>query len=50
VALACVGVTADGIILVRQPNNEDDVEGSGCVIEKLRHDGLHPYRRDKKGI
>lgn len=40
-ALACVGVAADGIILIRQPYNKDDIECCSCVIEKLRHDGFH---------
>lgn len=40
--LARIGVAADGIVLVGQPHDEDDVEGSGGVIEELGHDGLHP--------
>ena len=45
-AFACVGVAADCIILVSQPNNENDVESCGCVIEKLRHDSFHPCESD----
>lgn len=32
---ARVGVAADGIVLVSQPHDEDDVESSGGVIEEL---------------
>lgn len=46
-AFARVGVAADGIVLVGQPNDEDNVEGSGCVIKKLRHDGFHPCKPDE---
>lgn len=42
--LARVGVAADGIVLVSQPHNEDDVESRGGVIEELGHDRLHAYR------
>lgn len=38
---AGVGVTADGIVLISQPNNEDNVECCRRVIEELGHDGLH---------
>lgn len=38
---AGVGVTADGIVLISQPDDEDNVEGCCRVIEELRHDGLH---------
>lgn len=38
---AGVGVAADGVVLVGQPHDEDDVEGCGGVVEELRHDGLH---------
>lgn len=41
VTFAGVGVTADGIVLISQPNNEDNVERCCCVIEELGHDGLH---------
>jgi len=34
-------VTADGIVLIRNPDNQYDVEGRGGVIEELRHDGFH---------
>lgn len=36
-----VGVAADGVVLIGQPDDEDDVEGRRRVIEELRHDGLH---------
>lgn len=38
---AGVGVAADGVVLIGQPDNEDDVEGCRRVIEELRHDGFH---------
>lgn len=43
-SLGDVGVAADGIILVRHPHDQDDVERRGRVVEKLRHDGLHPCK------
>ena len=38
------GVAANGIILVTKPDHEDDVEGSGGVLEELGHDGLHAHQ------
>jgi len=38
-------VTADGIVLIRNPDNQYDVEGRGGVIEELRHDGFHSCRK-----
>lgn len=35
VAFAGVGVAADGVVLVGQPHDEDDVEGRGGVVEEL---------------
>lgn len=35
VALAGVGVAANGIVLIGEPNNENDVEGRCGVIEEL---------------
>lgn len=46
VALACVGVAADSVVLIRQPHDEDDIECCSCVIEKLRHDGFHSWGCD----
>lgn len=43
VPLAGVGVAADGVVLVCQPHDEDDVESSCGVIEELRHYGLHTW-------
>ena len=40
-AFTGVGVAADGIVLIGQPDDEDDVEGCRRVVEELRHDGLH---------
>lgn len=44
VPLAGVGMAANGIVLIRQPYNEDDVEGRGGVIEELGHNCLHAYK------
>lgn len=44
---AGVGVAADGVVLVGQPHDEDDVEGGGGVVEELRHDGLHAWERGR---
>ena len=41
VSLSDVGVTAYGIVLVCNPDNQNDVEGCGGVLKELRHDGLH---------
>jgi hypothetical protein len=35
------GVATDGVVLVGDPHDQDDVEGGGCVLEELGHDGLH---------
>lgn len=35
------GVGTHGIVLVRLPHDQDDVEGGRRVVEKLRHDRLH---------
>jgi len=34
-------VTADGIVLIRQPDNQDYVERGGGVVEKFGHERLH---------
>lgn len=47
VPLASVSVATDGVVLISQPHNEDDVECSGGVIEELRHDGLHACGRQR---
>lgn len=41
VAFAGVGVAANGVILIGQPDDENDVESRCRVVEELRHDGLH---------
>lgn len=46
VAFAGVCVAADGVVLIGQPDDEDDVEGRGRVVEELRHDGLHAWRQE----
>ena len=40
-SFADVGVAADGVVLVSDPDDQNDVEGGGCVIEELGHDRLH---------
>jgi len=37
--------TADGIILISNPHYKDNVECSGCVIEKFRHNRLHSLKQ-----
>ena len=37
-------VTADGVVLVCDPDDEDDVEGRRRVLEELGHDGFHPWK------
>lgn len=34
-------VTAHRIVLVGEPNHEDDVERRGRVVKELGHDGFH---------
>ncbi len=41
VSLADVGVTTHGVVLIRDPHDQDDVERCGRVVEKLRHYRLH---------
>ena len=36
-------MAADGVVLVGDPDYEDDVERSGGVVEELRHYGLHAF-------
>ena len=35
------GVAADGVVLVGDPHDQDDVESRGRVLEELGHDRLH---------
>jgi hypothetical protein len=35
-------VTANGIVLVGHPHDQDYIEGGRCVAEKLGHNRLHP--------
>lgn len=37
------GVAADGVVLVGNPDDEDDVECGGSVVEELRHYGFHAF-------
>ena len=47
-SLADVGVTADSVVLVSHPHNQDDVECCGCVVEKLGHYCLHAWSRENE--
>jgi len=38
-------VTTDGVVLVGDPDDEDDVEGGRRVLEELRHDGFHAFNK-----
>ena len=49
VSLGDVGVAADGVVLVADPDYQDHVEGRGCVLEKLGHDRLHPDQGQDDG-
>lgn len=40
-ALGDARVTADGVVLVRHPDEDNHVERGGAVVEELRHDGFH---------
>lgn len=33
---------ANGIVLISNPYNQNDVERGCCIVEKLRHNGFHP--------
>lgn len=41
-------VTAHRVVLVGEPNHEDDVERRGRVVKELGHDGFHSCKRLKK--
>ena len=41
VFLGNAGVTTDGVVLVGDPDDEDDVKGGRRVLEELGHDGFH---------
>jgi len=43
------GMTANCIILVRKPNNENNVKCRRSVVEKLGHNGLHAHERENNG-
>jgi hypothetical protein len=36
-------VAADSVILISNPDDQNDVKGRSGIIEKLRHDGFHAY-------
>ena len=41
VSLGNVGVAADRVVLVTDPDYQDHVEGGSGVLKELGHDGLH---------
>ena len=41
-------VAADGVVLIGDPDDEDDVEGGRRVLEELGHDGLHSWKTSKE--
>ena len=49
VTLADTRVTADGIVLISDPNDENDVEGCSCIVEELRHDRFHTNQSQYDG-
>lgn len=44
-ALGDACVTADGIELIRDPDNQYNIESCCCIIEELRHNGLHACQK-----
>lgn len=36
-----VCVAADNVVLVGYPDDENDIEGCGAIVEKFRHDRFH---------
>lgn len=40
-------VATDGVVLIRYPHNQYDVEGRRGVVEEFRHDGLHSCSRER---
>lgn len=40
------GMTANRVVLVCYPHDQDDVESCRRVIEELRHDRLHTYKEN----
>ena len=42
-AFTDVGMATDGVVLVGDPDDEDDVKRRRSVVEKLRHDRLHTW-------
>lgn len=43
VSFTDVGMATDGVILVSNPHNQDDVECRRRVVKKLGHYSLHSY-------
>lgn len=35
-------VAADGVVLIRHPDEDDNVKGGRTVIEEFRHNSFHP--------
>lgn len=40
-------VTAHCVVLIGEPNHQNNVECGRCVVEELRHDGLHSWNECK---
>lgn len=47
VAFTDGGVAADRIILIGQPHDQYYIKRSRRVVEEFRHDGFHPYTKNK---
>jgi hypothetical protein len=43
--LSDASVTADRIVLISNPNENDDIEGSRAVVEELGHYSFHALNR-----
>ena len=48
VPLTDVGVTADGVVLVSDPHDQDDVKRCRRVVKEFGHDGLHSCGSEQK--
>ena len=44
-AFTDVGMATDGVVLVGDPDDEDDVERRRRVVEEFGHDRLHTWAR-----
>ena len=48
VSLTDVGVAADGVVLVRDPHDQDDVKRRRRVVKEFGHDGFHSCGSQQK--